>query len=77
MISKAILAKMNGSGHLLHVSRKDSAGHPLVARLNGKLKTWVTKPLKFKQPMKHGLRNYFYVTEEELDEWEPMTESVV
>lgn len=33
-------------------------------RANGKCKTWVTRPDEFKLPIKHGLYNYGYLTNE-------------
>jgi hypothetical protein len=31
-------------------------------RVNGKCKTWKTRPLEFKLPVKYGLYNYGYIT---------------
>lgn len=33
-----------------------------VWRRNGKCKTWKTRPEDFELPVKHGLRNYGYIT---------------
>jgi len=33
-------------------------------RINGQTKTWKTKPEKFRIPIKHGLRDYSYYTDE-------------
>jgi len=32
-------------------------------RRNGKTKTWVTRPDEFRVPIKHGLREYGYITQ--------------
>lgn len=32
-------------------------------RRNGKTKTWKTRPKEFSVPVKHGLRDYGYITE--------------
>ena len=32
-------------------------------RTNGQLKTWKTRPDEFRQPIKHGLRDYGYLDE--------------
>ena len=43
---------------------------PLRARVNGKVRLWKRDPDYFELPMKHGLRNCFYITPETLNEWE-------
>lgn len=30
-------------------------------RSNGRVKEWVTRPDEFRAPIKHGLRDYFYL----------------
>ena len=37
---------------------------PARWRVNGKLKTWKRNPEKFQLPVKHGLYNFGYITEE-------------
>ncbi|MFA7254455.1 MAG: hypothetical protein WC107_07975 [Patescibacteria group bacterium] len=37
---------------------------PLNWRANGKLKTWKRNPERFQLPIKHGLRTYTYLTNE-------------
>jgi len=44
-----------------HVSVKNADGTPARARRNGKTKLWKTRPERFKIPVKHGLRDYFYI----------------
>ena len=39
------------------------------ARRNGKTQTWVTRPDDFKVPVKHGLREYAYVTQDNAYQW--------
>lgn len=55
---------------LHHVSLRNADGSPLRARVNGRPKLWVTRPEEFRLPMKHGLRNTFYITERDADQWE-------
>lgn len=38
-----------------------SNGEPLRAKVNGAPKTWKTRPLDVRVPVKHGLYNCFYV----------------
>ena len=52
-----------------HVTRNNRDGTPLRARVNGKCKVWVTKPLSFQLPMKHGLKDCFYITESNMAQW--------
>jgi hypothetical protein len=46
---------------LHHIAAKNVDGTPLRARVNGKVKTWKTRPGDFEIPVKHGLHDYFYI----------------
>lgn len=37
---------------------------PINWRVNGKCKTWKTRPDDFSLPIKHGLRDYGYITQD-------------
>jgi len=39
------------------------------ARRNGKTRTWKTRPDDFKVPVKHGLHDYAYVTQDNAHQW--------
>lgn len=52
---------------LFHTAHKNADGTPQRWKVNGRPKTWKTKPEKVQVPVKHGLRHYDYVTEESLD----------
>jgi len=39
------------------------------ARVNGKCQTWKREPDKFKLPMKYGLYDYFYITQDNAADW--------
>ena len=54
---------------LVHVSLKDSQGAAKKCRVNGKCKTWTTKPGEFKLPVMYGLRNAFYIDHINANEW--------
>lgn len=60
---------MTHRGTLYHVSLKDSRGAPLQCRTNGACKTWVTRPSEFKLPVKYGMYQYFYITQDSANEW--------
>jgi len=42
---------------------KNADGSPQRWRINGKIQTWKTRPNEFCVPIKHGLRDYLYLTE--------------
>ena len=55
---------------LHHKELRNADGSPLRARINGRCKTWVTRPDEWRLPMKHGLRSCFYITERNAADWE-------
>ena len=61
-MTKEHLAALGYGTVLSHSKLKDSGGNPVLARVNGKMQVWKTRPEDFKLPMKHGLYNYFYIT---------------
>jgi len=52
-----------------HVSIKNADGTPARCRVNGKCKTWKTRSNDFRLPVKHGLRNCFYITFDNAHMW--------
>jgi hypothetical protein len=57
-------------GEILHHRQLTNAdGTPLRARVNGRCKTWKTRPTEFQLPVKYGLKQCFYITENNADEW--------
>ena len=58
------------SGHeFWHRLLTNSDGSPLRCRKSGKAKTWATRPFEFRQPVKHGLKQSFYITPENIRDW--------
>jgi len=57
------------TGTLYHKTLKGSDGEPVRCRVNGKCKTWKTRPDEFKLPVKYGLYQYFYITQDNAHEW--------
>jgi hypothetical protein len=55
---------------LHHKELRDADKTPLRARVNGRPKLWATRPEQFRLPMKHGLKNCFYITERDAHLWE-------
>ena len=70
MITKAIALQLSRSTTLYHMSVKMSDGKtPARCRVNGKTLTWKTRPIDYKLPVKHGLRDCFYITNENAADW--------
>ena len=55
--------------HFTHVTLKNADGTPLRARAHGKCQTWKTRPEEFKLPVKYGLRDCFYITQDNAEQW--------
>ena len=49
-----------------HSINKNADGTPQRWKVNGKIKTWKRNPNKIKIPVKHGLNNFDYITEDDL-----------
>lgn len=58
---------LQGYETLYHRIETNSDGSAKRWRVNGKVKTWKTRPAEVRIPVKHGLYDYDYVTEKELD----------
>jgi hypothetical protein len=57
-------------GTTLHNTKLYNAdGTPMRARVTGKVKTWKKDPNKIKVPLKHGMYDYGYLTEDNTNEW--------
>lgn len=61
MITKEMAIELRPGTELWHSTSKNADGSPLRARVNGACKTWKTRPLAWKLPMKHGMRDCFYI----------------
>lgn len=61
-------AKNLTSGTILyHVIYKNYDGSPQRWKVNGQPKTWKRNPEKVQVPLKHGLYDYDYLTENDLN----------
>jgi len=69
MITKEIATQLNYRNELHHKTLTNSDKTPTRCRVNGTCKTWKTRPNDFRLPVKHGLRDCFYITPENADEW--------
>jgi len=69
VVTKELLADLP-YGTAFHYAAAANCGKRVERwRTNGKLKTWKTIPSKFKQPIKHGLRDYSYITEHNVQDF--------
>ena len=60
-------AKALNPGDILHHSTNRNADSTCQRwKVTGKVKTWKRDPSRIVVPVKHGLRNYGYITEDEL-----------
>lgn len=69
MIDKATATSLTYRTTLHHSTLKNSDGTPLRCRVNGQCKIWKTRPDEFRLPVKHGLYDCFYITQDNADEW--------
>ena len=53
-----------------HKTATNADGTPSRARVNGKVKTWKRDDSRVQVPMKHGLYDCFYITEDNMQQWE-------
>ena len=52
-----------------HTTYKNADGTPVRCRVNGQCKVWKTRPTEFRLPVKYGLRDCFYITQDNAKEW--------
>ena len=67
--SQLTTADLLAAHEFWHRTITNADGTPARCRKTGKLKTWKTRPQDFKLPVKHGLKNSFYLTPENIKEW--------
>jgi hypothetical protein len=64
MITLEQAKKLSVGTILYHVENKNADGTPQRWKVNGKVKTWKRSPERVKVPLKHGLYDYDYLTED-------------
>lgn len=52
-----------------HKTLRNADGSPMRCRASGKVQTWKTRPNEFKLPVKYGLYNSFYITQDNAEQW--------
>lgn len=69
MITKEQAVNSSYRDEFLHKTLKNADGSAVRCRVNGKCKVWKTRPDDFRLPVKYGLRECFYITPANADEW--------
>ncbi len=67
MISLKKAKELQHGTTLYHVNNRNADGTPQRWRVNGKVKTWKRSPERVQVPIKHGLKSFDYLTENELE----------
>lgn len=69
MITKTQAAEFYKGKTLYHKTQRNADGTAKRCRVNGKLKTWKTRPTDWQLPVKHGLWDCFYLTPSNAKDW--------
>jgi len=69
LLTKEIAATLRHGQQLTHAQIKNRDGTPLRACVNGKMQTWVTRPTEWRLPCKHGLKECFDITPDNVAYW--------
>ena len=69
-MTKAEAVKVEHGTILSHSFLVDYDGSPSQCRVTGSCKTWKHNIEKFQLPVKRGLYEYFYVSEDNKNQWE-------
>jgi hypothetical protein len=69
MITKELAAGFYRGKTIYHKTARNADGSAKRCRVNGKLKTWKTRPTEWQLPVKHGLWDFFYISQANAGEW--------
>jgi hypothetical protein len=69
MITRETAINSHSGRIFYHVRLRNADGTAVRARVNGKCKLWKQEPERFQLPMKHGLRDCFYLSNHNRHEW--------
>jgi hypothetical protein len=56
-------------GMFYHKTLRNKDGSAVRCRANGRCKVWKTRPEDFRLPVKYGLKQCFYLTPRNAEEW--------
>ncbi len=69
-VDKQIAVNSRHRQEFTHKTAKYSNGKSNIrCRVNGKCKTWKTRPNEFQLPVKYGMYECFYITEKNCGDW--------
>ncbi len=77
MIRKEQAVALKYRAELFHATLRGSDKRPVRCRVNGTCRTWKTRPDDFMLPVKHGLRQCFYIDPTNADEWHTTEEAAL
>lgn len=63
------LEQVQTVGTFYHRTARNADGSALRCRANGRCKLWKRRPDRFRLPVKHGLRDCFYLTPDNAADW--------
>ena len=69
MITKQDAVLAPSGQELWHATAKNADGTPLRVRVNGRCKTWKTRPEEFRLPIKHGLYSHGQIDHHTAHSW--------
>jgi hypothetical protein len=69
VITKEIAVAAHYRQEFHHKTLRNSDKTPVRCRVNGKCRTWKTRPDEFELPVKYGLKECFYINQRNADEW--------
>lgn len=69
MITRTTAQQLHVGQTLYHARVRNRDGSRARCRVNGAVKFWKTRPDDFRIPVKYGLRDCFYITPSNADEW--------
>ncbi len=68
-VDKQIALNSRGGQIFHHITEKNADKTPVRCRVNGKCKTWKTRPTEFQLPVKYGLKTCFYLSQDNSHHW--------
>jgi len=69
-MKKVTIENQENANEFFHATLLDSRKEPVKCRRMGKTQLWKTRPTEFKIPVKHGMYDSFYITQENANEWD-------
>jgi hypothetical protein len=69
MITKAQAMNATHGDIFHHATAKNADKTPARCRVTGMCKVWKTRPDEFRLPVKHGMYDSFYITQDNAADW--------